>query len=198
MPKGFAPTMGRWKPGMLVKHLLGCQLVLILALSSCTNGASEEMLASLTLEDVAAYWAIQGQDEEKNNFIQPVVRFRVVNGAERDLDYVQAMAVFTRENFPDEPWGNAFSYSISEEPIPPGESSELIVMRSDTSFISKDSPERMFHNEKWEEVEVEIFLKVGPSRWEGFDVRRVPKRIGAPGLEKFLQPVEGMEPLIPQ
>lgn len=181
-----------------MKRLLGCQLAVALAASSCSDSASEETLASLTLDDVAAYWAIQGQDDEKNNFIQPIIRFRVVNGAQRDLDYVQAMAVFTRENFPGEPWGNAFTYSISEEPIPPGESSDIIVMRSDTSFISKDSPEQMFRNEKWEDVEVEVFLKVGPSRWEGLDVRRVPKQIGAPGLEKFLQPVEDSEILIPK
>lgn len=178
-----------------MKRLVGCQLFVVVALSSCTGAESEETLRALSLEDVAAYWAIQGRDQEQNNYIQPVVRFRVVNGAERDLDYVQAMAVFRRENLPDEPWGNAFTYSISEEPIPPGESSDLITLRSDASFVSKDAPEQMFQNEKWEEVEVEVFLRVGPSRWESFDEREVPKRIGAPGLEKFLESIE--EPQTP-
>ena len=93
---------------MLMKAVVGCQLFAVLALQSCTDAESEKILRALELEDVAAYWAIQGQDEEKNNYIHPVVRFRVVNGAEQDLDYVQAMAVFKRENLPDEPWGERF------------------------------------------------------------------------------------------
>lgn len=178
---------------MLMKAVVGCQLFAVLALSACSDAKSEEILRALVLEDVAAYWAIQGQDEEKNNYIHPIIRFRVVNGSDQDLDYVQAMAVFNRENLPDEPWGSAFTYSISEEPIPPGDSSDILTLRSDTSFISKDSPQQMFLNEKWEEVDVEIFLRVGPSSWQILETKRVPKHIGAPGLEKFLEPVEDVE-----
>ena len=181
---------------MLMKASVGCQLFVVLALQfclACSDAKSEKILRALVLEDVAAYWAIQGQDDEKNNYIHPVIRFRVVNGSDQDLDYVQVMAVFKRENLPDEPWGNAFTYSISEEPIPPGDSSEPITLRSDTSFISKDSPQQMFLNEKWEEVEVEIFLRVGPSSWQILETRQVPKHFGAPGLEKFLEPAENAE-----
>lgn len=181
---------------MLMKAVVGCQLFAVLALSACSDERSEKILRALVLEDVAAYWAIQGQDQEKNNYIHPIIRFRVVNGSDHDLDYVQVMAVFKRENLPDEPWGNAFTFSISEEPIPPGDSSEPITLRSDTSFISKDSPRQMFINEKWEEVEVEIFLRVGPSSWRILETRQVPKHIGAPGLEKFLTPVEDAETLL--
>ena len=48
----------------------------------------------------------------------------------------------------------------------------------------------MFLNEKWEEVRVEIFLRVGPSSWQILESRQVPKHFGAPGLEKFLEPAE--------
>ena len=44
----------------------------------------------------------------------------------------------------------------------------------------------MFDNAKWEEVEVEVFLNVGPSSWLPLTELEVPKHIGAPGLEKFL------------
>lgn len=178
---------------MLMKASVRCQLFAVLALSfcsACSDEKSEEILRALVLEDVAAYWAVQGQDEENNNYMHPVVRFRVLNGSDQDLDYVQVMAVFKRENLPDEPWGSAFAYSISKEPIPPGDSSDTITLRSDTSFISKDSPEKMFLNKKWEEVEVDIVLRVGPSSWQILETRQVPKHIGAPGLEKFLDQAE--------
>lgn len=171
-----------------------CQSIAIAAvlaaLCGCNEAASEARLNELELEDVAAYWAVRGKDAEQNNYIHPVVRFRVKNDGADAVDYVQAMAVFKRESFPDEPWGNDFLYSISEVPIPPGAASEVLTMRSDTNFISKDAPEKMFQNEKWEEVQVEVFLRVGPSNWRPVLDLAVPKRIGAPGLEKFLDPSE--------
>jgi hypothetical protein len=69
----------------------------------------------------------------------------------------------------------------------------VITLRSDTSFVSKDSPEQMFLNDKWEEVHVNVFLRVGPSAWRNVESRLVPKQIGAPGLEKFLVPDEDEE-----
>ena len=129
-----------------------------------------------------------GKNEEGDNFIHPVVRFRVANGAEQEVGYIQAMAVFKRELLPDEPWGNAFTYSVSDEPIKPGEASDLVTLRSDKNIISKDAPAQMFVNEKWEEVTVEIFVRVGPSSWQNLGQMQVPKQIGAPGLEKFLSP----------
>ena len=188
--------MSNGRSRILMKHLTTCQLsiALLIPIMSCGDKESEEILSALELQDVVGYWAIQGQDDEKNNYIHPVVRFRVVNTTSRNLEYVQVMAVFQREMLPDEPWGNAFSYSISEQPIKPGGVSDLLTMRSDRSVISKDSPEQMFRNAKWEEIMVEIFLRVGPSSWRILETFQIPKTIGAPGLEKFLE----AEPDLPQ
>ncbi|MGH9319587.1 MAG: hypothetical protein ACRD21_19025 [Vicinamibacteria bacterium] len=161
-----------------------------LATSGCDDAESEAKAAALELRDVSAYWAVRGKDQEQNHYIHPVVRFRVWNKGNAEAGYIQAMAVFKRESFPDEPWGNDFLYSISESPLSPDSGSELLTMRSDTNFISKDSPERMFENEKWEEISVAVFLRVGPSAWKPALTLVVPKRIGAPGLEKFLGPEE--------
>jgi len=116
------------------------------------------------------------------------VRFRIKNTGKEDAGYIQAMAVFKREAFPDEPWGNDFLYSVSAAPLAPGAASDLVTMRSDTNFVSKDAPERMFQNEKWEKVSVSVFLRVGPSSWKPVLSLDLPSQIGAPGLEKFLEP----------
>ena len=170
---------------VLCQFLAGC---LLLPSIACTDAESELLLEGLRLEDVASYWAVRGKDEEGNNYIHPVVRFRVINGAEQEVGYIQALAVFKREPLLEEPWGNAFTYSISEEPLKPGAASDVITLRSDKNVISKDAPEQMFLNEKWEEVVVQVFVRVGPSSWRSLDERRVPRQIGAPGLEKFLNP----------
>ena len=185
-----------------MKRSLACQIIAVvsasLALGACSDGEAEKKLGSLALEEVAAYWAVQGRDGEDNNYINPVVRFRVVNGDDSEVGYVQAMATFTRENLPDEPWGNAFSYSVSEEPLAPGAASDLVTLRSDTSFISKDSPEQMLLNDAWEEIRVKVFLRVGPSSWRELEARIVPRQIGAPGIEKYIESDHGLDLPSPQ
>ena len=166
-----------------------------LLLPACEEAASNAKVRALQVEDVSAYWAVRGKDREQNNYIHPVVRFRIKNSFPEGVSYIQAMAVFKRASFPDEPWGSDFLHSISDKPIPSGGATEFLTLRSDTNFVSKDSPEEMFQNEKWEQVLVEIFLRVGPSTWTPVLDMEVPKHIGAPGLEKFLEPA--VEPSSP-
>ncbi len=178
------PSTGRF----FAVALLSLVSLLAAVSSGCDDAKSEAKVSALELDEVTAYWAVRGKDREQNNYIHPVVRFRIKNGGTEEAGYIQAMAVFKRESFPDEPWGNDFLYSISETPIAPGGESPVLTMRSDTNFVSKDAPEQMFQNEKWEKISVSVFLRVGPSSWKPVVSLEVPKKIGAPGLEKFLEP----------
>jgi len=168
--------------------LLGLISLLAAVSSGCNEAEGEAKAKALELEEVAAYWAVRGKDQEQNNYIHPVVRFRIKNTGPEEAGYIQAMAVFKRETLPDEPWGNDFLYSISEAPIAPGGLSGVVTMRSDTNFVSKDAPEQMFQSAKWEKISVSVFLRVGASSWKPVLSLDVPKQIGAPGLEKFLEP----------
>jgi hypothetical protein len=176
-----------------VRHanrLRGPALVLAVAtcLGSCGAG-QEEAVKALEVTETVAYWTVEGKRGEKT-YIQPVVRFRVRNGGEAEADYIQAMAVFHREGAPDVAWGNAYEYSISGEPVSPGGLSKVITLRSDSTFFSKDEPKQMLENEEWEQVDVEIFLRVGASTWTKVTEFEVPRRLGAPGVERFLEPAE--------
>ena len=159
-----------------------------LLILSCGEPESEQAVLALVATDVTTYWAVIGQDTEQNHYIRPVVRFRVVNRWDKDVGYIQAMAVFRRESFPDESWGSDFIYSISEKALVPGGQSDLLTLRSDSKYISKDAPEQMFQNEEWEQIIVEIFVRVGSSTWIPLFKEEILQRIGAPGLEKFLDP----------
>jgi hypothetical protein len=177
-------------PTTHIRATLGALLVAG-AISGCGDTAADARVGALELTDVSSYWAVRGKDREQNNYIHPVVRFRIKNAGSDPAGYIQAMAVFKREAFPDEPWGNDFLYSVSDEPIAPGAESALLTMRSDTNFVSKDAPEKMFQNEKWEKISVSVFLRVGPSNWKPVISLEVPKQIGAPGVEKFIEPGTG-------
>ena len=163
-------------------------LGILLVLSACTDQNSERAAESLRLTDVASYWSVKGMDVEKNNYIRPVIRFRIVNNFEETVSYTQTMAVFRRESFPEEYWGSDYLYEISPDAIEPGGTSDILTLRCDANFVSKDAPELMFENEKWEQVFVEVFVRVGPSAWKSVSKTEVAKRLGAPGLEKFLNP----------
>src|SRR3990172_5978715 len=162
------------KKGSFVRA--GLVLLLAAGLPGCGDAGSEAKADALELEDVSAYWAVRGKDKEENNYIHPVVRFRIKNAGTTEVGYIQSMAVFKRETFPDEPWGNDFLYSISETPLAPGGESSVLTMRSDTNFVSKDAPEQMFQNEKWEKISVSVFLRVGPSSWKPVVSLEVPKK----------------------
>jgi hypothetical protein len=155
-------------------------------LGAC-NGGNEEAVKALDIEEVVAYWTVK-EKRGDNNYINPVVRFKIRNNADVAVDYIQTMAVFRLKRSPDNSWGNAYEYSIAGDPVPPGELSRLVTLRCDSTFFSKDEPQKMLENEEWEQVIVEVFLRVGSSSWRSITKMEVPRRIGAPGLEKFLQP----------
>ncbi len=162
-----------------------CALVVVFFLAACSS--KEEAAKGLHAAEVVSYWTVRGKVGD-DTYIRPIVKFRIRNEGPKAVDYVQSMAVFRRVSAPDESWGSAFEYSLSGDPVAPGGESRVITLRSDSYYFSKVAPERMFDNEEWEQVTVDVFLKVGPSSWRLVAKVEVPKRIGAPGVEKFLVP----------
>jgi hypothetical protein len=155
--------------------------------SACGNGEGQAV-QSLDVEEVVGYWSVK---EKRGDYfyIRPVVRFQIRNNGASDVDYIQTMAVFRLESSPDNPWGDAFEWSISGDPVPPGGLSRIVTLRcTDSTFYSTDEPRRMLENEQWEQVRAEIFLRVGSSKWKSMTKMEVPRRLGAPGVEKFLEP----------
>ena len=162
-------------------------VVALCLLAACSDLGKEEAAEALQASEVVSFWTVRGKYGD-DTYIRPIVRFRIRNEGSKAVDYIQTMAVFRRASTPDESWGSAFEYSLSGDPVPPGGESRVITLRSDSDYFSKGRPEQMFENEEWEQVSVEIFLKVGPSYWRPVANVEVPRRIGAPGVEKFLVP----------
>lgn len=171
-------------PGLL---LLGATLS---GLSGCTDQAANATAGQMELSSLVAYWAVRGQDSEGNNYIFPSVRFRLRNGSEAPVEYVQVMSVFRRESAPDEAWGTGYLHSAHEAPLAPAEESQEHILRADSNYLSQGTPERMFQNPLWEDVEVEVFVRVGASSWVSRGRTTALRRLGAPGVDKYLEPDE--------
>jgi hypothetical protein len=159
---------------------------LAFGLSACGAG-NDQAVEALDVEEVVAYWSVKGKSGD-NFVLNPVIRFRIRNNGGREVDYIQTMAGFRLDSSPDAAWGNAFEFSISGDPVPSGGLSRVVTLRCDATFYSKDQPRAMLENEHWEQVHAEIFLRVGSSGWRSITTVEVPKRLGAPGVEKFLEP----------
>lgn len=180
----FRPA-GLW----LVAALMG-GLVASLAAPACVSSRDNETAGRVELPELVAYWAVRGRDSEGNNYIRPAVRFRVKNANPEPVEYVQVMSVFRRESAPEEAWGTAYLHSASEEPLASGEATGEHTLRADSNYLSPGAPERMFENELWEDVEVEMFVRVGASSWVSQGTTTALRRLGPPGVEKYLEPIE--------
>jgi hypothetical protein len=178
---------GSWKD-------LSIWLVAILVFgSSACGGGENQVVEALDVEEVLSYWSVQGKRGD-NFHLHPVLRFQIRNNGDSEADYIQTMAVFRLEGSPDKAWGNAYEYSISGDPVQPGELSRVVTLRCDSTFYSKDQPRTMLENEHWEQVIAEIFLRVGSSKWQSVEKIEVERRLGAPGVEKFLEPQDEEPP----
>lgn len=179
-------------PAALAPAVLGLAVLglAVFSAAGCTDAGADESAAAMELTEVVAYWTVRGQDSEGNNYIRPAVRFRVRNANAEPIRYVQVMSVFRRESAPEEAWGTGYLHSISEEALAPGAATPEHTLRSDSNYLSKDSPARMFASDLWEDVEVEMFLRVGASAWAPKGKTVALRRLGPPGVEKYLEPAE--------
>ncbi len=158
--------------------------------AGCNDADANETAGQMELSDLVAYWAVRGQDSEGNNYIFPSVRFRLENASAEPVEYVQVMSVFRRESAPEEAWGTGYLHSVNDGPLAPAEASPEHILRADSNYLSQGSPQRMFENPLWEDVEVEVFVRVGASSWVSRGRTIALRRLGAPGVEKYLEPIE--------
>ncbi len=158
--------------------------------AGCTDADANVTAGQMELSDLVAYWAVRGQDSEGNNYIFPSVRFRLENASAEPVEYVQVMSVFRRESAPEEAWGTGYLHSVNDGPLAPAQASLEHILRADSNYLSQGSPQRMFENPLWEDVEVEVFVRVGASSWVSRGRTTALRRLGAPGVEKYLEPIE--------
>lgn len=170
--------------------LLAVLLAISVGTAGCTSTEDNETAGRLELSELSAYWAVRGRDSEGNNYIRPAVRFRVTNTNPEPVEYVQVMSVFRRESAPEEAWGTGYLHSVAEGPLSPGEATGEHTLRADSNYLSQGAPDRMFENELWEDVEVEMFVRVGASAWVSQGKTTALRRLGPPGVEKYLEPIE--------
>jgi hypothetical protein len=139
-------------------------LVAVLGLSAplfhtgCTRMTPQELKASIEIADIETRWVPKFYQQWPPRLILvPQLTFRVKNLAAKPMTYVNFNAIFNfkgeRENF-----GDCFLAAIRGKPVPPGEKSDLIVMKSNFGVDGRDL-KTIQTSPAWKQAEVRLFVQ---------------------------------------
>ena len=155
----------------------GRAAVLVLLGLSALSCRTPDPRALLDVSDVDAYWAVE-PPMGGEQYIAPVVRFRLHDRSDQELHSVQAMAVFRRKGEENLSWGSAFEQVVSRRsPLAPGQS-VLVTLHSDARYHSTGPVEGMFTHPQFRDAMAEYFIRVGSSGWTSFGKTDVARRLG--------------------
>ncbi len=135
--------MKRFAPTALVLAALA-----LAVLPACRTMSSEELKASIEILDYTSTWVSKYyQPWPQRLILVPRISFRVKNTGAKPLTYVNFNAVFQFKGDPEN-FGDAFLAAIRGKAVPPGETSDLIVLTSNLGVDGKNV-EGIRNNPEW-------------------------------------------------
>lgn len=160
---------------MRARGRAGVALVVGLALGACR---SHDAAKELEVSGLETYWIVDSPQQDQN-YIAPVVRFRLKNVSSATIGSIQARARFPAAD-QEEPWGSIQEQvSTWRHPLEPGAETQVTV-RSAGRYHSPADPEDILRSPGFKDPQVEVFLRIGASDWALLARGMVERRIGAP------------------
>ena len=153
-----------------------------LLLASCR---APDPVRIVKISDVETHWAVDNSQVD-TQYIAPVVRFQLTNISAEPQGSIDVTATFRRQG-ETATWGGDYrQVSTRKEPLPAGQSTPL-VLKSDTRYFSNGPTEGMFKHADFKDTTVELFVRVGRSKWTKFgELIDVERRIGARSVQDTL------------
>lgn len=153
-----------------------------LLLASCR---APDPIKVAKISDVETHWAVDNSRVDMQ-YIAPVVRFRLTNISPEPQGSIDVTATFRRKG-ETATWGGDYrQVSTRRKPLGAGQS-EPLVLKSDTRYYSNGPTEGMFTHKDFKDATVEVFVRVGSSRWTKFsELIDVERRIGARSVQDTL------------
>ena len=154
----------------------------VLLLAACRT---PDPVAIVKISDVETHWAVDNSQVD-TQFIAPVVRFRLTNISNEPQGSIDVTATFRRKG-ETATWGGDFrQVSTHAKPLPAGQS-ESLVLKSDTRYYSNGPTDGMFTHKEFKDATVELFVRVGSSRWTKFgEMVDVERHIGAHSVQDVM------------
>jgi hypothetical protein len=132
--------------------------------ASISCGASTDAVAALEPVDVVTGWFDDGIVEGGKNKLVPSVTLKLRNRSSEPVRSIQINAIFKRVG-EQEMWGEYFGWAIPRQPLPAGELTGTLVMRSTLGYTGDQPRMQMLQNQNFVDAKVEIFLKRGSRVW---------------------------------
>ena len=153
-----------------------------LFLASCR---APDPVQIVKISDVETHWAVDNS-QVGTQYIAPVVRFQITNISAEPQGSIEVTATFRRKG-ETATWGGDYRQaSTRREPLAAGRT-EPLVLKSDTRYYSNGPTEGMFTHKDFKDTTVELFVRVGRSRWTKFsELVDVERRIGARSVQDTL------------
>jgi hypothetical protein len=162
-----------------MRHAAPAALLVVLA--GC---AAPDPNAIVKVSDLETHWAVDSGDAGGTQYIAPVVRFKVTNISGERQGSVQVTATFRRKGEENLTWGSDFrQVATRAEPLVPLQVLPT-VLKSDARYYSTGAPETMFAHPDFRDTTVEVFVRVGSSKWTKVGALDVERRIGARGVQE--------------
>jgi len=155
----------------------GIAVLLALCAAACEPPDPKQNVELVSFE---SYWVIVSTSGA-TTYIAPAARIEVRNLHDEESYAIQATATFRRTAPEDEgnTWGTAFvQIAGGHDRLAPGET-RVALLQSDARYYSTGPPEKFFEHELFRDATVEVFIRVGSSKWVSFASGDVPRRIGS-------------------
>ena len=131
-------------------------LVALAVLPGCKTMSSDELKASIEVQDYASAWVSKYyQPWPPRLILVPQISFRIKNIGKEPLTYVNFNAVFNFKGDPEN-FGDAFMAAIRGKAVPPGATSDPIVLRSNLGVDGKNLA-GIRDNPQWKQAQVRLF-----------------------------------------
>ena len=138
--------------------LLAASFLAVLFMYSCGSVPSEELKASVQVTDVETKWVSKYyQPWPPRLILVPVVSFRVKNVGPRPLIHVNFNGIFKFKGDPEN-LGDNFLAAIRSKAVNPGETSEVITLKSNFGVEGK-TVASFKDNVQWKPTEVKLYAR---------------------------------------
>lgn len=144
--------------------LSGLFALALAALPACT-GRTVDLVKALEITDVYTGYFDAGIVEGNKNKVVPTISVRLKNKDSQPVDSVQMIAKFNRVTETEE-WGSApYVKAIGPEGLPPGQTSQPVVMKCDRGYTGEQPRALLFTHSQFQDVRVELFVKYRAQTW---------------------------------
>ncbi|MBP7706883.1 MAG: hypothetical protein KA243_06520 [Candidatus Aminicenantes bacterium] len=136
--------------------VLACAALALAVLPACKTMSSDELKGSIEIVDYVSVWVDKYyQPWPQRLILVPQISFRVKNVGAKPLTYVNFNAVYQFKGDPEN-FGDAFMAAIRGKAIPPGGTSDVIVLKSNLGVEGKNLA-GIRDNPEWKQAFVRLF-----------------------------------------